>query len=231
MPYRGSGVDRSHGFYVTGHTFATVSQTSEGHGSTSPAAAGDPPVHFEETLTKSLGDLHPVYWVMLLIGVLFGAGLLWLGAQDGSPGMLAAGAAIELLIAGLLYGTLGLGYRVRVTDEGVEVGPVGDLFWEGQSVDVPFEAVDRVQYNDPDGPYLYGQSDEEAAGAEFFKILPNTTYDKGMNTYHDGVRIERVDGPPVYLGSDRHVELAETIAERSPNAGSAEVLSLADPAL
>lgn len=208
-----------------------MSQASEGHEPASPSTGGDPQVYFEEALNKSVGDLHPVYWGGLLVVVLFGAGFLWLGAQDGSLAFLGAGAVIVLLFVGILYGTLVLGYRVRVTDEGVEVRPVGDLFWEGQSLDVPFEEVSRVQYNDPDGPYLYGQSDEEAAGAEFFKVVPNTTYDKGMNTYHDGVRIERVDGPPVYVGSDRHVELAGTIAERSPDVESAEVLSLADPAL
>lgn len=208
-----------------------MSQASEGHEPAPSSRGGGSSVHFEEGLTKSVGDIHPVYWGLLLVVVLFGAGLLWLGAQRGSLAMLGAGATVLFLFVGVLYGTLSLGYRVRVTDGGVQIRPVGDLFWEGQSLDVPFEAVSRVQYNDPEGPYLYGKSGEEAAGAEFFKIVPNTSYSKSMNTYHDGVRIERVDGPPVYVGSDRHVELAETIAERSPDVESAEVLSLADPAL
>lgn len=180
-------------------------QTGEGYEPSSPSTGGDPSVHFEETLSKSVGDLGLTDWAGYLLMPLLGAVFLWFGVQDGALPVIGIGAAVLLVFVAVLYGNHRSGYRVRVTDEGLEIRPFGNLFMETQSLDLPFEAISRVQYNDPDGWMLYlswEEWEEWGAGAKSFKIEKDPYDQKGVRDdpgsgmFHDGVRIERVDAPP-----------------------------------
>lgn len=127
-------------------------------------------------------------------------------------------------------------YDLRVTDEGVEV--------EGKSsVLVPFEAITRVQYSEPTGSHVQVTREDKEAAKRSMKeadglVTPNTwehsarrflvtprpfTKPPNMN-YRGGVRIERADRPPVYVGSERPVELASIIAEKAPGVEGIERL-------
>lgn len=194
-------------------------------------------VHYEETLSKSLGDVSPVIkafaaFVVVTLVVGFALPLVL-----GGSGIDVVGLAFLLVFLG---GTAFLGYRafqmqvdVRVTDAGVEIARTGNPLGSGTTVAVPFERIGRVQYSDPNAePHIYVPRADH--GADWFMVDadPDMQLDgtvggrKPANVYSDGVRIERVDGPPVYVGSSRPVELAETIAAQAPRVRGAQPLSL-----
>lgn len=100
--------------------------------------------------------------------------------------------------------------HVRVTDAGVGVEREGSRYWQSSGVDVPFDAITAVEYADPDEPsYRVELGDWWAP--KFF-----------AGRSQDWVRLERGDGSAVYVGSDRPVELAETIARQAPSVEAVE---------
>lgn len=145
--------------------------------------------------------------------------------------LVAFGLLVGGITAGVGYVSLQLRVHVRVTDDGVVVHREGGRVWSSETVTVPFEEVARVQYSDPDGshPHIYVRTGEH--DAKYFMVdNSDPKYESGMgdrkpmNVYREGIRIERVDGPPVYVGSKRQVELAEAIAQQSPAVEDAEPL-------
>jgi len=100
--------------------------------------------------------------------------------------------------------------HVRVTDAGMGVQRDGSSYWRSSGVDVPFDAITAVEYVDPDETSLRVELGDWRA-PKFF-----------AGRSRSWVRIERNDGPAVYVGSDRPLELAETIARGAPGVGQAE---------
>lgn len=101
--------------------------------------------------------------------------------------------------------------HVRVTDAGVDVQRNGGIrYRQSSGVDVPFDAITAVEYADPEEPsYRVELGDWRAP--KFF-----------AGRSQDWVRLERGDGSAVYVGSDRPVELAETIARQAPSVEAVE---------
>ncbi|MEF8791345.1 MAG: hypothetical protein V5A61_14565 [Haloarculaceae archaeon] len=100
--------------------------------------------------------------------------------------------------------------HARVTDAGITVRREGRGYWESSGVEIPFDDIAAVEYADPD---------ESSLRVEFGDWRSPKFF---AGRSRDWVRIERADGPAVYVGSDRPVELAETIARSAPDVGSAE---------
>jgi len=100
--------------------------------------------------------------------------------------------------------------HARVTDAGITVRREGSGYWESSGVEIPFDDIAAVEYADPD---------ESSLRVEFGDWRSPKFF---AGRSRDWVRIERADGPAVYVGSDRPVELAETIARSAPDVGSAE---------
>ncbi|MEF8877254.1 MAG: hypothetical protein V5A60_11085 [Haloarculaceae archaeon] len=100
--------------------------------------------------------------------------------------------------------------HARVTDAGITVRREGSGYWESSGVEIPFDDITAVEYADPD---------ESSLRVEFGDWRSPKFF---AGRSRDWVRIERADGPAVYVGSDRPVELAETIARSAPDVGSAE---------
>lgn len=100
--------------------------------------------------------------------------------------------------------------HARVTDAGITVRREGSGYWESSGVEIPFDDIAAVEYAD---------MDESSLRVEFGDWRSPKFF---AGRSRDWVRIERADGPAVYVGSDRPVELAETIARSAPDVGSAE---------
>lgn len=100
--------------------------------------------------------------------------------------------------------------RVRVTDAGVSVRRDGSRYWQSSGVDLPFDAITAVEYADPTGSSTRTELGDWRAP----KFLAGRS--------RSWIRVERDGGPAVYVGSDRPVELAETVARSAPGVESAE---------
>ncbi|MEF8863327.1 MAG: hypothetical protein V5A40_16485 [Haloarculaceae archaeon] len=94
--------------------------------------------------------------------------------------------------------------HVRVTEEEVTVERDGTRYWQPSGVEIPFGDVTAVEYPDPDESSLRIELGDWRA-PKFF-----------AGRSRSWVRIERGNGPAVYVGSDRPVELAETVARNAP---------------
>lgn len=100
--------------------------------------------------------------------------------------------------------------HVRVTAAGVTVQREGSSFWQSSGVEIPFDAITAVEYLDPD---------ESSLRAEFGDLrAPKFFAGRSQNW----LRLERANDSAVYVGSDRPIELAETIARNVPNVERAE---------
>lgn len=100
--------------------------------------------------------------------------------------------------------------HVRVTENGMSVRRDGSGYWQSSGVDIPFDVVTAVEYLDPDESSTRLEPGDWRA-QKFFA-------GRGRNW----VRIERSDDSAVYVGSDRPVELAETVAGRTPHVATPE---------
>lgn len=118
-----------------------------------------------------------------------------------------------LLIVGFLRAmgrTFDERIHVRVTDTGVTVERDGSRYWQSSGVEMPFDAITAVEYLDPEeSPTRIELADWRAQ--RFF-----------AGRSRNWIRLERGNGPTVYIGSDRPIELAETIARRVPGIENAE---------
>jgi len=203
-----------------------MGQTSESQGdATAPTADRNGRVQYEETLSVFLDDVNTAKLVSMAVVVLLVAGgpiAVGLFAGGGSA-LVAFGLLLGGIAVGVGYISLKLRVHVRVTDDSVEVHREGGPVWSPKTVEIAFERVAHVQYSDPDGSHshIYVRTGEH--DAEYFMVdNSDPKYESGMgdkkpmNVYREGVRIERVNRPPVYVGSERQVELAEAIAQRSP---------------
>ena len=94
--------------------------------------------------------------------------------------------------------------RVRVTETGISVRRDGSRYWQSSGVDVPFDAVTAVEYLDPD----------ESSTRLELGDWRSPKFFAGRS--RNWVRLERTGGSAVYVGSDRPVELAETVARQVP---------------
>ena len=92
----------------------------------------------------------------------------------------------------------------RVTDGGIQIDREGGTFGQSSGVMIPLESVTAVEYNDPEGDLKMNLGDVRAK-----------TFIAGRGT--DWVRIDRSDGPAVYVGSDRPRMLAEVVGDLAPN--------------
>lgn len=97
-----------------------------------------------------------------------------------------------------------------VTDTSVRVNRKGGSFGQSSGVQIPVDAVTAVEYLDPDNSSTRLDFDD-VRSKQFFA---------GRST--DWVRIERVDDPAVYIGSDRSKKLAETIVRSAPAVENAQ---------
>ena len=100
--------------------------------------------------------------------------------------------------------------HVRVTENGISVRRDGSGYWRSSGVDVPFDAVTAVEYLDPDESSTRLELGDWRA-PKFF-----------AGRSRNWVRLERTGDPAVYVGSDRPVELAETVAGRVPGVANPE---------
>lgn len=133
---------------------------------------------------------------------------------------------VGVLVVGL--GTVGLGLllivgfvlqtrrafdkqvHIRVTDSDVTVRREGGSYWESSGVEIPFDAITSVEYLDPD---------ESSIRIELGDWRAKRFY---AGRSQQWIRIERGTDSPVYVGSDRPVELAETVARKAPGVENAE---------
>lgn len=208
-----------------------------GHGRSAGTAASAPGgVHFEETVKKSPGEMGVGYWAGMVLFVAILGLLFRFGLGDGPVWLLVAGVGGVVLLGVMLYSTFGQGVRLRVTDAGVEVRPYGVRIGDATPVQVPFEAIESVEYNEPDGPFMYVRNDDvpEAESYMVERGHPGAHNEAGSekaaNYYWTGVRIGRNDGPPLYVATGRPVELAETVAARAPTVERATVIELSEHA-
>lgn len=100
--------------------------------------------------------------------------------------------------------------HVRVTDTGISVRRDGSGYWQSPGVDIPFDTVTAVEYLDPDESSTRVEPSDWRA-EKFF-----------AGRSRNWIRIERGGDSTVYVGSDRPVELAETIARRAPGVANPE---------
>jgi len=119
----------------------------------------------------------------------------------------------SLLIVGFLR-AMGRAFderiHVRVTDGGAAVQRDGSRRWQSSGVEIPFDAITAVEYLDPE---------ESSTRIELTDWRAQRFF---AGRSRNWIRLERGDGPAVYIGSDRPVELAETIARRAPGVEKAE---------
>jgi len=94
--------------------------------------------------------------------------------------------------------------HTRVTDGGIQIDREGGMFGQSSGVMIPLESVTAVEYNDPEGDLKMNLGDVRAK-----------TFIAGRGA--DWVRIDRSDGPAVYVGSDRPRMLAEVVGDLAPN--------------
>jgi len=100
--------------------------------------------------------------------------------------------------------------HVRVTEGGVTVRRDGSRRWQSSGVDIPFDAITAVENLDPE---------ESSARVELTDWRAQRFF---AGRSRDWIRIERDDGPAVYIGSDRPSELARTIPRGVPGVENAE---------
>jgi hypothetical protein len=100
--------------------------------------------------------------------------------------------------------------HVRVTGAGISVRRDGSRYWQSSGEEIPFDAVTAVEYLDPDESSTRLELGDWRA-PKFF-----------AGRSRDWVRIERAADPAVYVGSDRPVELAETVARQAPGVANPE---------
>ena len=127
-------------------------------------------------------------------------------------GLLSVGFVLFSIVGFLLQVRRAFDQRVhvRVTDAGVSVRREGSRYWQSSGVEIPFDAITAVERPD---------SDESSVRVELGDLrAPKFLAGRRRNW----VRLERGDDPAVYVGSDRPVELAETIARRAPGVESSE---------
>jgi len=117
-------------------------------------------------------------------------------------------AAVRLLVTNLRR-ALDAVVHVRVTEDGVRVTREGSQYWQSSGVEVPFDAITAVEYVDPEASSFRAELGD-ARAPKFF-----------AGRSRDWVRLERAQGPAVYVGSDRPRELAEAIAQEVPGGLSA----------
>jgi hypothetical protein len=186
---------------------ADVGQDRETNGRTE---SGDRDVHFEETLSISPGDVHPVKWVVILLGV----GVV--GLAPAYFGLVWFSGIVLGICAVAAYIGFGRRVHVRVTDTGVDI----ELNWYGldrsSGVEIPFADIVGVEFTVPDGSHIRVKPGETTGANRY--MTPQ--HDQG--TYRDGIRIERTGDDPVYVGSERPADLAEAIVERTPRVERAE---------
>jgi len=127
-------------------------------------------------------------------------------------GLLTAGYGVVSTVGFLhrMRGAFDRTVHVRVTENGLSVRREGSGYWQSPGVDVPFDAVTAVEYRDPDESSTRMELGDWRA-RRFF-----------AGRSRNWIRIERADASAVYVGSDRPVELAETISRRVPGVTNPE---------
>lgn len=209
------------------------------------ATDGGREVLFEETLSvedeAGAGRLVGVTRVvvpLVVVVTLAGVGIVagrFVSAIGGLDVALAIVGGIRsenplVFVGGLLVGLVLVGYsafllvgfarqprrafegrvHVRVTDAGVTVERDGSRLGQSSRVEVPFDAISAVEYLDPD----------ESSTRVDVRELRAPKFLAGRS--RDWVRLDRSGDPAVYVGSDRPIELAETIVRRVPDVETAE---------
>ncbi len=192
--------------------------------------------HFEERLEprvsySTFGILALVAGVLLLPVVLV---LVLAPPTVPSVGDLLADPSLlvsrELLYVALVVGGL-LAWRswatsevlTRVTGDGIEIERANGRLREPTRVHLEFENVASVQFSEPTVPRIrvteadrakWGPGGRFRGGPPTFKVDRRTF---SADLYPGGVRIEHTGGPPVYVGSERPLELATAIAKSAPD--------------
>lgn len=181
--------------------------------------------HFEETLTRRNKKTALVVFagILVLPTIIATVIIPWNSFSN------VAVVVGTYALVGVLFWILLRGIRaeahVRVTDTGVEAELTPEpLIGNVSSAVVPFEDITRVQYSEPSGGHIHVTNEDqweatrEADNPRTFMVTSGSSREFS-GTYRGGIRIEQADGPPVYIGSERPVELATAIVDR---AGSVE---------
>lgn len=100
--------------------------------------------------------------------------------------------------------------HTRVTDDGVAVRRSGSQYWRSSGVAIPFDAITAVEYLDPEASSTRVEVGDWRS-KQFFG-----------GRSRNWVRLERAGEPTVYVGSDRPLELAETVARNAPEVETAD---------
>lgn len=188
-------------------------------------------LYFEETLSRA-GDTANLAIVigvaMLVLGVIPATVVLFAKALNnlvwiGGIVILWGGAAF---IGRILWRKKDTTVDVRVTDSGIRLTQTPTPFFGTGHVSIPFAHITRVQYCLPDsGENIHLTEADKKQSAEQISMeddpvrfmVARQSSENAIETgsYLGGVRIERTNGPPVYIGSDQPETLATVIAEHS----------------
>lgn len=181
----------------------------------------DKTTYFKEALTPRVsgGVLTLLFGFFLLFTVPILALLLLIPAPGADVNWRAGLIALAGFgFFGALWGA-GVYYRMRVyvevTDSGVEVVRNWNTSRGAPGVRVPFKDISRVQTTES----IRSHVDEQEYGDSPRQTYMVTTGRlPGVDlSYHEGVRVERKDAPPVYIGSEQPDELASAIRTGVPS--------------
>lgn len=104
--------------------------------------------------------------------------------------------------------------HVRVTDAVITVERTGGglwrRHWQASGVEIPFDVITAVEYLD---------SEKSSSRIELGDVGSKKFFAGRSKKW---IRIDRADDLAVYIGSDRPLYLAETIAERAPGVDNAQ---------
>jgi hypothetical protein len=123
--------------------------------------------------------------------------------------LLIGGAFVWLLVKNVGRAT-DKEVHIQVSDDEVSVERKGSQYWQSSGVDVPFDTITTVEYLD---------SQESSMRLELGDFRAPKFFG---GRSRDWIRLERAQGPAIYVGSDRPRELAEAIARHVPGNVSAK---------
>lgn len=193
-------------------------------------------ISFQETLELRGTDFALVLVVAVTAGIVAPVSLaLVIGSPERA--LLAVPAvAVSAALVWVLQRRRRTEVDVRVDENGVTLGRTPPPLALGEAeLFIAFDDVIGVQYCDGDeSPNIHlTEEDKRKAAEDVLGYRPqrymvarqssNDAIDAGK--YHGGVRIERRNAAPVYVGSDTPRELAEVLAEGAGHDGAEPLFS------
>lgn len=188
-----------------------------------PARVPSTAPYFEETITPRVpgGVFGFVFGVALLFGGSFLGLILLVAPLNAVVWRAVVIAVLGWTAFGAAFGA-GIYSRMRVfvkvTDTGVEVVRNWNSRRGAERATIPFESISRVQTTDAIRPHR-PEIERQYTDAPLQAYMITTGWLPVIDlSYRTGVRIERTDGPPVYVGTARPGELAAVLTAKTPSA-------------